>query len=102
MSQSKVVEKRKIKYIIYLIFFPESLAVYEIMWKNKVGPDRPHDNIIRRRRIVYGMTKVIDTKTACAFPWQQWFRVSMLRLYINCLSDSFMYVRQYCVFNRHI
>jgi len=23
-------------------FLPESRAVYEIMWKNMVGPDRPH------------------------------------------------------------
>ena len=25
-------------------FFPENRAVYEIMWKNVVEPDWPHDN----------------------------------------------------------
>jgi len=41
MFQTKVEEKIK-THILYLIaFFPESFAVYEIMWKNVVEPDKP-------------------------------------------------------------
>jgi hypothetical protein len=40
MLQTKVVEKIR-KHILFLIFFSENLAIYEIMWKNMVEPDRP-------------------------------------------------------------
>jgi len=42
--RKKVVEK--IKTILYpIIFFPENRAVYEIIWKNVIEPDRPQVKI---------------------------------------------------------
>ena len=31
------------------------------MWKNKIEPDRTHDSIIRRMRIAFRLTRIIDT-----------------------------------------
>ena len=57
-------------------FFFENRAVYEIMWKNMVEPDRPHDNIIQRMRFACWITKATDTHSEyvilTAFPRQQW------------------------------
>jgi hypothetical protein len=39
MFQTKFVEKIKTHFMIH--FSPENRAVYEIMWKNMVQPDRP-------------------------------------------------------------
>jgi hypothetical protein len=36
----KFVEKIK-TYILFSIFSPKNLAVYEKMWKNMIEPDRP-------------------------------------------------------------
>ena len=47
MFQTKNVEKIKI-YFMFNYFLPpppESRAVYEIMWKNILGPDRPQMTI---------------------------------------------------------
>jgi hypothetical protein len=46
-------------------FFPENRAVYEIMLKNMVQPDRPQMTIIRRMRIECWITKVTDTLRIC-------------------------------------
>ena len=72
-------------------FSPAILALYEIIWKNMVEPDRP--------QISYGacglsclITKTTDTHSVCvilvAFPLQQWLRELsiMLRLYVHYLS----------------
>jgi len=40
MFQTKVVEKIKIHFM-HNLFFAESHAIYDIRWKNIVGPDRP-------------------------------------------------------------
>jgi hypothetical protein len=58
-------------------FFSESLAVYEIMWKNIVQPDRPLMTIWRTRATNIHLDYVI----IIAFPLQQWLqeRTSMLR-----------------------
>jgi hypothetical protein len=48
----KFVEKIKTHlYIRY--FFPQNLALYEIMWKNVVKPDRPQMTIWRMRSACY-------------------------------------------------
>jgi hypothetical protein len=44
MFQTNVVEKIK-THILYSITFSENHAVYEIMWKNMVQPDRPQMTI---------------------------------------------------------
>ena len=44
----KFVEKIE-THILYSIFFFENCAVYEIMWKNVVEPDRPQMTIWRMR-----------------------------------------------------
>jgi hypothetical protein len=42
MFQTKVVENTKIHILCPVTFFSENRAVYKIMWKNMVQPDRPH------------------------------------------------------------
>jgi hypothetical protein len=44
MFHINVLEKIK-KHFTFNIFFPENRAVYEIMWKNMVEPDRPQMTI---------------------------------------------------------
>jgi hypothetical protein len=41
MFQTKVVEKNKTHILCSTIFFSESRALYEIMWKNMVQPEKP-------------------------------------------------------------
>jgi len=48
----KFIEKIK-THILHSITFPENRAIYEIMWKNVAGPDRSHDNKIRRAHFAY-------------------------------------------------
>jgi hypothetical protein len=65
-------------------FFPQNRAVYEIVWKYVVEPDRPHMTMWRMRFACW-MTNAADTHseyvTVIAFPPQQWLheRASMLR-----------------------
>jgi hypothetical protein len=60
---------------MYNNVFAENRAVYEIMWKNMVEPDRPQMEIyiIRRMRLACWTTKTI-------YIWQQWLceRASVL------------------------
>jgi len=50
MFQTKVVQKIKIHILCSLtFFFLETRAVYEIMWKNTVQPDRPQMTVWRMR-----------------------------------------------------
>ena len=55
----------------------ENLAVYKIMWKNTVEPDRPQ-MAIRRMRFVCWIRKAANKHSKyvifIAFPRQQWFR----------------------------
>jgi len=41
MFQTKIVEKIKTNISCSMTFFPENGAIYEIIWKNIVEPDRP-------------------------------------------------------------
>jgi hypothetical protein len=82
-------ENRKIFCFPELDF--ENRAVYEIMWKNTVEPNR-RQMTIWRMRISCWITKVTNTHleyvTFIAFPPQQWLheRASVLRYtYITCL-----------------
>ena len=54
------------------IYIAKNRAVYEIMWKNIVNPDRPNDSIIRRMRFACRITKATNTHSECvtllAFP----------------------------------
>ena len=49
MFQTKVVEKIKTNILCTVVFFFGNRAVYEIMWKNTVEPDRPQMTIWRIR-----------------------------------------------------
>ena len=60
MFHTKVVEKIKTHVSCSVIFFFENLAVYEIMWKNIVQPDRPKMTI-GSMRIVCWITKATNT-----------------------------------------
>jgi len=56
MFQTKFVEKIKTHILCPITFFsPENLALYEIMWKNFVEPDRS------QMRIACWITKAIDS-----------------------------------------
>jgi len=72
------------------VFF-ENRAVYEIMCKNTVEPDRSQMTI-RRMRIAFWISKATNIHSEYViiipFPLQQWLyeRVSMLRyMYTACL-----------------
>jgi hypothetical protein len=56
----------------FQLLFHENRAVYEIMWKNIVEPDKPH---ICRMRFACWITKVTDTHSKyvmfIAFPLQE-------------------------------
>jgi len=79
MFQTKVVEKIKTHILYEIAFFSENRAVYEIMWKNTVDPDR-RQMTIWRMRIACWITKATNTHThsqyviLTAFPRQQWLR----------------------------
>ena len=73
-------------------FFSKNRAVYEVMWKNTVLPDRPQMTIWRMR-IACWITKATKTHSKyvilIAYPLQQRLhdRAPMLRCtYIACLS----------------
>jgi hemerythrin len=86
MFQDKVIEK--IKKIVFNNF-PENRDVYELKRKKLVEPDRPHENVIRRMRLVCWMKKATDTQseyvTRFAVLRKQWLRehALMLRLYVK-------------------
>ena len=72
-------------------FFLKNRAVYEIMWKNTVEPDRPQVTIWRMR-IAFRIPKATNTHPKyvlrIAFALQQWLqeRASMVRCtYIDCI-----------------
>ena len=62
-------------YFVFKYFFFENRAVYEIMWKNTVEPDRPQ-MAMWRMRIACWIPKATNTHSAyviiLAFPLQQW------------------------------
>jgi hypothetical protein len=49
-------------YILCFIAFFENRAIYEIMWKNMVKPDKPQMSI-RRTRFAYWINKATDTSS---------------------------------------
>jgi hypothetical protein len=82
----ETVEKLK-THILYFVTFFENRVIYEIMWKNIVDPDRPHDNTAHAHYMLdtegYKYTHT-HTHIYCvmliAFPLQHWLheRASML------------------------
>jgi len=69
MFETKVVGKIKIH------DFPENRAVYEIMWKNALEPDRPQVTIMWRVRVACLLIKATNTRSGyvilISFPRQQ-------------------------------
>ena len=93
MLQKKGVEKIKTHIFMFskFFFFFENGIVYEIMWKNKVEPEKPLTTIWPMR-VAYCILKVTDKHSEyviiIGFPLLQWLheRVSMSRYtYIACL-----------------
>jgi len=83
MFQTKFVEKFKKCYVRFC--FSENQAVYEIMWKNTVQPDRSRMTIWR---IACWITKTTNTYSEkvilTALPLQQWLRERVIMLhYMN-------------------
>jgi hypothetical protein len=58
MFWAKVVDKIKTRFVFSNIF-SENCAVYERMWKNMVGPQRPQ--MLRRMRCACWITKATNT-----------------------------------------
>ena len=75
MFQTKVVEKIKTHILCSITFFLNR-AVYEIMWKSIVEPDRPQITVWHMR-IACWMSKTTNTHSdyiiLTDFPLQQWF-----------------------------
>jgi hypothetical protein len=46
MFQNRVSEKIKTQISCPETFFPENLALFEVMWKNMVETDRPHMTVL--------------------------------------------------------
>jgi len=82
MFQARVVKKIENTHCRFNIFFSENRAFYEIMWRNTLEPDMPHD--MSRMRIAWEITKSTNTHSECviliAFPRQQWLRECALML----------------------
>ena len=76
MFETKLVEKIK-THILWSITFCENHAVFEIMWKHIVEPDRPQMTVWRMR-IACWIPKAtnIDSEYVIliAFPLQQWLQ----------------------------
>ena len=72
-----------------IFFFFENRAVYDIMWKNTVEPDKPQMTIWRMR-IAFRIPKSTNTHLECviviAFPLQQWLHERASVLYVPCRS----------------
>ena len=79
--------------------FKKSRAVYEVMWKNNVQPDRPQLTIFRRH-IVCWIPRCTKTYSECAvliaFLLQQWLheRASMLRY--TCIVCLVIHAKREC------
>ena len=77
-------------HILYSVTSPKNRAVYKIMWKNTVEPDRPHMTIWRMRTACW-ITKATNTHSQyailIAFPLQQLVHelTSLRYTYIVCL-----------------
>ena len=90
MFQTKVVEKKKTHFLLKIYFF-ENHVVYEIMRKNMVEQGRAQMVSIRVRFLCW-IIKSIDTHSEyvilAAFQLQKclYESVSMLHLYVHCLS----------------
>ena len=85
MFQTKVVKKIVAHFIRSVTFFYENGAVYGIIRKNTLEPEKPHNNITRYRCTVCWITKARDTHAEyvilIVFLLQQWLhkRTSVLR-----------------------
>jgi len=90
----------KIKTHFVLIFFFENRAVYEIMWKNILKPNRPYMTIWRMR-VAFWIPKATNTHSEYvipnAFPLQQWLheRPTILRYTYIC---SLVITKTECVY----
>jgi len=60
MFQTNCVEKTKTRNLCSITFISEHRAVYDIMWKNMVQPDRPQTTIWRIRFACW-IAKATDT-----------------------------------------
>ena len=91
MLEAKVVEKIKTCILCSITyFFPENRAVYKIMWKNIVEPDRQRMKI-RLMRLACSIPKAINMNSEyyTQFSLQNWLpeRASLLGYtYIVCLG----------------
>jgi len=92
--QIKVVEKLD-THILHSITFSQNCAVYELMWKNMVQPDKPDHNIIwcmyAARLDVWGYRHKLRICNTYSFSTATMVMGMCLHvtIYIHCLSASF-------------
>jgi hypothetical protein len=72
--------------------FRKSFRLWDIVEKNIVEPERPDDNIIRRMRCAYWITKATHTQrirnTSCFSAATLFMQTRLsVRLYVHCLSS---------------
>jgi hypothetical protein len=67
LFQTKIVEKIQTHILCSITFFPENLAVYEIMWKNMAERGR-QQMTIWRMRIACWIPEATDTHSEYAKP----------------------------------
>jgi hypothetical protein len=91
VSHKSCTEKQN-THFMFSNFFPENCAIYEIMWKHMVEPDRPQMTIWCMRFtcwIIKATDKHSEYIILIASPQQQWLckHVIMLHyIYIACLA----------------
>jgi hypothetical protein len=90
MFPKGVVEEIKAQILCSITFlFFENRAIYEIMWKNIVEPDRPQTAIWRMGTACW-TTKATYTRskyvTLIAFPRQKWLRERASMLRYTCIA----------------
>ena len=92
-------ENQNTYFVCYTILFPKRGAVYEIVWKYMVQPDRAQTTIWRMG-IACCITMATDTNSEyvilTAFLQQQWLHecAPLLGLYVHCL----FYIPLTCLF----
>jgi hypothetical protein len=83
VSEKKL--QRKSKHPLDAQHFPENRAIYDIMWKHTVQPERPRVTIRRIASWVTSLQTDSEYLIFTAFPQRLRERASMLRLYVIAL-----------------
>ena len=96
MFQTEVVHKIKIFFASYILY--ENRVAYELRCKNMVEPGGTHDNIIRRMRFSYRITKARiqahshNNLILLSHGSSSYANAPLCTLYVHCLSCCLLFV----------